>query len=217
LGQPRTVWTDAHMYRRGGRRSQRADTNWSPAETSTFVPRPWSSGETVRDDLGPDQVAVAANHGVARPVREGFVWKQRGVNAPEHDPRAALSNGPADFVTAQRVACVDSDSDDVARLDAYHIEPVQCLIDDVGIAPVVSGRRRQNVQPPRRNNRHTEGLVTRIDQMNAWHSPTYHGCWSTHHVTRSTIAPQTAVDVCQPRAAWAESLALRNTATRAPA
>ena len=47
----------------------------------------------------------------------GFVREERGVNAAEDDPGAALARHPADFVAAQRIARMDADADDVARGD----------------------------------------------------------------------------------------------------
>ena len=42
--------------------------------------------------------------------------KQRRVDAAEDDPGAPLAREPADFVAAERIAGVDADADDVARL-----------------------------------------------------------------------------------------------------
>ena len=43
----------------------------------------------VIEDERPDDVAVAANDGVRAPELMGLVWIQRGVDAAEHDGRAA--------------------------------------------------------------------------------------------------------------------------------
>src|SRR5262249_50866676 len=61
-------------------------------EAAALVDRLWPSGQTVLNDTRPDQVAVAAHHGVARPVTDGFLRKQCRVNPAEHDPGATLPN-----------------------------------------------------------------------------------------------------------------------------
>src|SRR6058998_882983 len=68
FGQPRTVWTDAHMY----------------------LPRGTS------DHARPDEVAVALDHRVRGAERRRFFRIERGVNAAEHDVGAARARFLAD-------------------------------------------------------------------------------------------------------------------------
>ena len=130
-----------------------------------------------RDDLRPDQVAVALDDRVRLAVLVRFVRKQRGVNAAEDDPRAALAREPADFVAAQRIAGVNADADDVAGRDHRRIERLERFVDDDGIAPLGSGRRRQDVQPARRDdatpNETWLGLIrwTREPTGTSWKCP----------------------------------------------
>src|SRR5581483_7803708 len=88
-------------------------------QTTTVVHRLRLARETVRDDLRPDDVAVAPHHGMRRALDSRFVWKQRRVNPAVDDVRAARPDLAADFVPAKRVAGVDADADDVPGIDGF--------------------------------------------------------------------------------------------------
>ena len=65
---------------------------------------------------------------------QGFVRVQRGVNAAIDDERAPVASDPADLVSAQGVARVDADADDVARRDGGRVELLEGLVGDERIA-----------------------------------------------------------------------------------
>ena len=84
----------------------------------------------VIDHERPDDVAVAADDRVRAAEFVRFVGVERGVYAAEDHRRAARSRGGADLVAAQRVARVDPDPDNVARLDVVEIERLERFVDD---------------------------------------------------------------------------------------
>ena len=73
---------------------------------------------------------------------EGFLRVERGVDAAIHDERAAVASDPADFVSAQGVARVDADADDVARRDRGRVELLEGLVGNERIAVFGRGRCR---------------------------------------------------------------------------
>ena len=73
--------------------------------------------ETVPDGVLPDEIAVALDDRVRGAMLEDLVREERGVNAAEDDPGAALARQAADLVAAPRVAGVDADADDVTLGD----------------------------------------------------------------------------------------------------
>src|SRR5689334_1967009 len=115
---------------------------------------------------------------MCRALAGRFVREERRVNAPEHDVRAARPDLAADLVATPRVAGVDTDTDDIARLDRRELERVESFIDDERIAPPIARCRREDVQPARCDHRDAEGLGARVDQMNAWHGPPRHSTGS---------------------------------------
>src|SRR5437588_5427546 len=147
-------------------------------------------------------------------VSRGFVRKQRGMNAAEDDPGAALAHLASDLVTAERVAGMNADADDVARANRVEIDRIQRFVDDDRIAPAAAGRRREDVEPARRNHGDAERFHTRIDKMNArqvWTSSRGKGfvrAWSgvaerSEKQERSVYAGSTRTRDAYARRAWA--------------
>ena len=113
----------------------------------------------------PDDVAVAANDGVRAAELMGLVWIQRGVDAAEHDGRAARARTLPDLVAAKRVTGVNANPNYVAGLHAVNIERLQRLVDDLW--PAIRGRCRpcQHEQPARRNDADAERQMARVHKM----------------------------------------------------
>src|SRR5262245_6709992 len=102
-------------------------------------------------------------------VSGGFIRKQRRMNATEDHPRAAASRFAAEFIATTRISGMDTDPDHVSGSDGVEIDPVQRFVHDLRIAPATAGRGSQHVQPARRDDRDTERLRARVDQMDARH------------------------------------------------
>ena len=102
---------------------------------------------------------------MCRAVFVRLVGKQRRVDPAEHDPRAEFLGLSADLITAPRIPGMNTDADDVAGCDGGEVDLIERFIDQARITPFGPRCRGQHVQPPRRDDRHAERDVTRIDQM----------------------------------------------------
>ena len=123
--------------------------------------------QAVGNDRAPDQVTVALDDGMRASELVRFLGIERRVDAAKDDRGAGVAGLTADFVSAQGVTSMDADPDHVARTDVRRVEGVERFVTDDRI-PVLAGRgRRQNVQPARGDDRHSERQVARIDQVNA--------------------------------------------------
>ena len=104
---------------------------------------------------------------MCRAAFASFLRKERGVNAAEYDPGAAFARQPPDRVSAQRIAGVNPDADDIPRSEVRRIDVLKRFVNQVWIAPARPGRGGQDVQPPRRDDGDAKREVAWIDQMNA--------------------------------------------------
>jgi hypothetical protein len=95
-----------------------------------------------------------------------FLGEQGRVYPAVDDCRAAGPHKRADFVSAQRVAGVNADADDVSRLDRVHFERFKCFVRDAGVAELRRSGTGENEQPTRSDDADAEGEMTRIDEMN---------------------------------------------------
>ena len=71
----------------------------------------------VQDDF-PGDVAVAFDDRVGAALLVRLLREERRVNAAEHNRRAGFASGAADGVSAEGIAAVNADADDVPRADA---------------------------------------------------------------------------------------------------
>ena len=123
------------------------------------------------DHERPHDVAVAAHHRVRAATFTRLIWIQRRVYAAKHDRGPSRSSGGADFITAERIAGVNPNPDDVARMHALEIKGLERLVDDAW-APVCGGcGRAQHEQPARRDHADTEGQMTGVHQVDGHRSP----------------------------------------------
>ena len=99
---------------------------------------------------------------------------------------ARRSRGVADLVAPQRVAGVDADADDVAGLDGGGVDRVERFVHDDGIAELGWRRRRDDIQPARRNNADAERDVAWVDEMNS-HRVSLSAADSAHQPTLNCL------------------------------
>ena len=92
------------------------------------------AGEAIGDDLAPGEIAVACDHGVRFAALECLFRKEGGVNAAVDDPGAAAARHAADRISAQSIAGVHADANDVAGLDGLGHDLLERFIDEDGIA-----------------------------------------------------------------------------------
>ena len=133
------------------------------ADPSPFVDTLQSTGGAILEHLAPDDVAVAPHNTVGGTVLVRFVGEQRRVNATEHHVGAALAREPSQRISAERIARMNADPDDIAGPHRVEIQRLEGFVDDDGIAIGGGRRRRQHIQPARRDHRRAERHITRID------------------------------------------------------
>jgi hypothetical protein len=89
------------------------------------------------------------------------------VNSAIDDPGAAGTRHAADGVTAQSIAGVHADADDVAGLDRLGHNLLEGFIDENGISDCGGCGGGEDEEPARRDDRGAKGIVAGIDEMNA--------------------------------------------------
>ena len=77
-------------------------------------------------------------------VFQGFFGIQRSVNAPVNYPRAASTRHAANLVSAQSIARVHTDADDISQRDAFRHNRLQRLVDKNGLRRHLRRRRRKD-------------------------------------------------------------------------
>jgi len=77
-----------------------------------------------------------------------------------------LSSQSANLIATQRIAGVDSNSNDVPVRNAFHIQLLQCFVDDQGIAKAGGSSSGEHIEPAWCDDADAEGLVTRINEIN---------------------------------------------------
>ena len=88
------------------------------------------------------------------------------MNSSENYECPSLTCQSADFIAAQCVARVNSNSNNVAGRNGRDIQLLQGFVNDYGIAEARRCRSGEDIQPPRRNNAYAKGFVTRVDEVN---------------------------------------------------
>jgi hypothetical protein len=88
------------------------------------------------------------------------------MNSTENHKCPLLARQPADFIAAQCIAGVNSNSNNVAGSNACDIQLFQRFINDYRIAEAGRCRRSEHVEPARRDDANAEGFVARIDEIN---------------------------------------------------
>src|SRR6266496_2101354 len=89
------------------------------------------------------------------------------MNSTENHECPLLASQPADFIAAQCVAGVNSNSNNVAGPNACDIQLLQGFINDYRIAEAGGCRSGEHIEPPRRDDSDAERFVTRIDEINS--------------------------------------------------
>src|SRR5215469_509262 len=88
------------------------------------------------------------------------------MNSTENHKCPLLASLPADFIAAQCVAGVNSNSHNVAGRNACDIQLFQGFINDYRIAEAGGCRSGEHIEPAWRDDANAKGLVTRIDEIN---------------------------------------------------
>jgi hypothetical protein len=75
-----------------------------------------------------------------------FAREQRRMNAAEHHVGTALARAPSQRVSAECVARMDANPDDISVLYGVEIQRLQRFVDDDGVTVSGGRRRRQHIQ-----------------------------------------------------------------------
>ncbi len=89
------------------------------------------------------------------------------MNAAVDDPCAAFAGHAADLVSAQRIAGVDADADDVAGLDGGGVDRFERLVNEDGVAGNLWRGGGKDEKPARGDDSGAKGVVAGIYEMNA--------------------------------------------------
>src|ERR1035438_2491946 len=92
-------------------------------------------------------ITISLHHGVSITVFQGLFGIQSRVNATIDHPRAALARHSANLISAESIARMYADADDISWHDAFRHNLLQRLIDENGISRCLRCRRRKNKQP----------------------------------------------------------------------
>src|ERR1019366_4104441 len=133
---------------------------------SALIDAAWLASEAIGHHLAPRNIAISLHHGVSITVFQGLFGKQRSVNATIDHPRAALARHSTDLISAESIARMYADADDISRHDAFRHNLLQRLIDENGISRCLRCRRRKDKQPSWRYDGRTERIVAGIYEMN---------------------------------------------------
>ena len=146
-------------------------------EAASLIERLGLALDAVLEDLGPGEVSVAADDGVGGAVGEGLVGVERGVDAAEDDPGAALAGDAADFVAAERVEGVDADADDVTGLDGLWVDLLEGLVDEFRVAEAFRGGAGEDKHPPWSDDCNAEGAFAGVHKLNCQDGSHSRGDW----------------------------------------
>ena len=156
FGHPRTVCTDAHMYRFGRHQVPSRRQQLLRLDASPFVRRLQAPRDAVLERPSPGQIAVTLDDGVGATEFVGLLREERGVDATVDHGRAGLPRQTTNLIAAERVARVDADADDIASDDGRRVQWLERFVGDDRVAVVPRRRLRQYVQPPRRDDADAE-------------------------------------------------------------
>jgi hypothetical protein len=134
-------------------------------DASAFVDFFRSAGEAIGDYFGPGHVAIAFDDGVGFSGGKGFFGKEGGVNAAVDDPCSAGAGHAADGVSAESVAGVDADADDVSGVDALGSDLLEGFIDEDWVACAARGGGSEDEEPSRGDYGRAKGIVAGVDQV----------------------------------------------------
>ena len=92
------------------------------------------------------------------------------MDATVNNPGSAFAGDATDFVAPEGVASVDTDADDVARMDRFGEDLLQGFVDQDGVAGDLRGCCCENEEPTRGDYGGAKGVVARIYEMNTQES-----------------------------------------------
>jgi len=121
----------------------------------------------VFQDTCPGSIAITFNDGVCASEFVRLVRVKGCVNSTENHKCPLLASQSADFIAAQCIARVNSNSNNVLSRNASDIQLLQRFVNDYRIAKAGWCRSGEHIEPARRDDADAEGPVTWIDEINS--------------------------------------------------
>src|SRR5215469_10902486 len=121
---------------------------------------------TVFQNTCPGSIAITFNDGVCASEFVRLLRVKGCVDPTEYHKCPLLARQSANFIAAQCIAGVNSNSHNVPSRNASDIQLLQCFVNDYGIAKAGGRRSSDHIQPARRDDADAEGPVTWIDENN---------------------------------------------------
>src|SRR5208283_3477788 len=123
------------------------------------------ASQAIGHDFAPRNVTITLHDGVSAPAFQSLFGIQSSVNAPVDHPRASSARHPANLISAQSIARMHTDADDISRHYAFRHNRLKRLVDENRIPHFLRRRRRKDKQPSWRNDSGTERIVAGIYEM----------------------------------------------------
>lgn len=121
---------------------------------------------TVFKDICPGSIAVTFNYSMCASEFVSLLRIKCCVNSTEDHKCPLFASQPADFIATQRIAGVNSNSNNIPSCNTSDIQLLQCFVNDYRIAKAGGCSSGEHIEPARRDNANAEGPVTRIDEVN---------------------------------------------------
>jgi hypothetical protein len=87
--------------------------------------------------------------------------------AAEDDPSTLFAGDSSHFIPAQGVACVDSNSHNIAGPNASRLDLIESFVNDVRVAESAWSGSRKHIQPSGSDYRSSKRNVARVYEMNS--------------------------------------------------
>ena len=136
-----------------------------PANAPAVILLSRCAGSAVLQRHRPRLLAITSHDGVGTTNVARFIGIEGRVDSSIHNVGASLAGGSADLVAPECVACVDADADDVTRLDRVEVERLERFVDESRLSVQRRRRRREDIQPSRRDDANAKRDVAWIDKV----------------------------------------------------
>src|SRR5581483_464008 len=121
---------------------------------------------TVREDDGPDLIAIPLHHGIRVPEFDGFLGEQGGMNSAEDDVRSAVTSHSPNLIAAKRIRGVDANANYVSGSKIGRINPYKSFVHNPWIAERLRCGSSQDIKPTRSNDCRSKRHIAGVYKVN---------------------------------------------------